>query len=363
MKSADFQRLHARRELIIRHGALTLRQGEWVRPLGSAAFASSTSQPCDVITLKLAAVQSFVRGIVEASASFAIGLRDGKTVAGGAVISALATHDLSAPAIDTVVLYVLGLKTFTVCVAKEEDATSWDNAPVVKRVQLPIRELMPELQSASDEFAEAKSRLISGESLDEAEFASIADELRLLVNADGPPRPIDLALLMREEQGGDPQELCALDPIRTLLIHPRWRRVIGLAWFDDDPQLDPGQTYEYRVTGGFPTTDVYHRVAGFHTVPSQTAIPAEVYLGAIRLRFPQPRVVELANDDREVRTVTRRGVRLASRDEPWWHVPSLDDWSVVIDFPDPVNSLDLDVEPGHQLRFAHGAPWITPSAP
>ncbi|MGH2741266.1 MAG: hypothetical protein ACRDN8_02040, partial [Thermoleophilaceae bacterium] len=46
VKSADFQRLHARRELIIRHGALTLRQGEWVRPLGSAAFASSTSQPC-----------------------------------------------------------------------------------------------------------------------------------------------------------------------------------------------------------------------------------------------------------------------------------------------------------------------------
>lgn len=360
--SADVQRLRTRRELTIRHGVLTLRQGEWVQPLAALSDFASTGQPCDVITLELAVTQSFVRIIVEASASFAIGLRDGKTVAGGAVISALATHDLSAPAIERVVLYVLGLKTFTVCVPKEEDDTSWDNAPVVKRLQLPIRELMPSLANASDEYAEAKSRLISGESLDEAEFASLADELRVLVNADGPPRPIDLALLMRNEQDGNPQELCALDPIRTLLIHPRWRRVIGLTWFDDDPQLDPGQAYEYRVTGGFPTTDIYHRVAGFHTVPSQTAIPAEVYLGDVRLRFPQPRVVELARDEGEMRTVTRRGVQLSSRDEPWWHVPSLDDWSLVIDFPDPVKSLELDIEPGHDLRYAHGAPWITPSS-
>lgn len=360
--SLDVQRLLSRRELTIRHGVLTLRQGEWVQPLAVPSAFASTGQTCDVITLELAATQSFVRIIVEASASFAIGLRDGKTVAGGAVISALATHDLSAPAINRVILYVLGLKTFTVCVPKEEDDTSWENMPVVKQLQLPIRELMPSLANASDEYAEAKSRLISGESLDEVEFASLADELRMLVNADGPPRPIDLSLLMRNEQDGSPQELCALDPIRTMLIHPCWRRVIGLAWFDDDPQLEPGQTYEYRVTGGFPTTDVYHRVVGFHTVPSQTALPAEVYLGDVRLRFPQPRVVELARDDGQLRSVTRRGVRLSSRDEPWWHVPSLDDWSVVIDFPDAVQSIEIDIETGHELRYAHGAAWITPSS-
>lgn len=386
--SVDVERLRARRELIIRHGVLTLRQGQWVQPLpGVSKSASSksasikppstkpestkpastepasTDQTCDVITLELAAAQSFVSIVVEASASFAIALRDGKTVAGRSVITALATHDLSAPVIDTVILYVLGLKTFRVCVPKgEDDGKSWQNVPVVKKLQLPIRELMPNLSNANDEYAEAKSRLISGESLDEEEFASLADELRVLVKADGPPRPIDLALLMREEKEGDPQELCALDPIRTLLMHPRWRRIIGLAWFDDDPQLDPGQAYEYRVTGGFPTTDVFHRVFGFHTVPSQTTIPTEVYLGDVRLRFPQPRVVELAKDDGGIRTVTRRGVPLSSRDEPWWLVPSLDDWSVVIDFPDPVTSLDLDIEPGHSLRFAHGAPWITPSA-
>jgi hypothetical protein len=361
---ADIERLRARHELTTRHGVLTLRQGQWVQPLtGLSAFASGVSEPCDVITLELAATPSFVRAIVQASASFVIGLRDGKTVAGGGVIPGAATHDLSAPALDTVVLYTLGLKGFTACVAREADATSWDDVSIVKRLQLPIRELMPSLADVDDEYAEAKSRLLSGESLDEAEFALVADNLRVLVKADGPPRPIDLALLLRDHPDGDPQELCALDPIRTLLIHPRWRRVIGLGWFDDDPQLDPGHGYEYRITGGFPTTDVYHRVAGFHTVPSQTALPAEVFLGAVRLRFPQPRVVERAKDDHEPRGVTRRGVRLASRDEPWWHVPSLDDWSAVIDFPDPVESLELDIEPGHALRYAHGAPWTTPSAP
>jgi len=359
--SADVERLRARRELRIRHGELTLRQGQWIRPLGAFAFSSAANPACEVITLELNAPQSFVRLIVEASASFAIALRDGKTVAGGAVISALARHDLSAPEIDKVVLYTLGLKTLQVCVLPE-DAKGWDDAPVVKKLQLPIRELMPSLAGASDEFAEAKSRLLPGESLDPAELESLNEQLRALVNADGPPRPIDLALLMRDAPDADPQELCTLDPIRAALIHPRWRRILGFAWFDDDPELVAGQTYEYRVTGGFPTTDVFHRVFGFHTVPSRTALASEVYLGAVRLRFPQPRVVELASDDGALLRVTRRGVRLAPRNEPWWQVPSLNDWSAVIDFPEGVSALELDVEPGHDLKYAFGAPWISPGA-
>jgi hypothetical protein len=364
LSSADVQRLLARREMTIRHGVLTLRQGVWVTPLAPAGPAAAAGPvKCDVITLELAAPQSFVRVEVEASASFAVGLRDGKAVANGTIVPAQAAHQLAAPQIDSVVLYVLGLKTCGFCV-QPEDAAGWRDVPVVKRLQLPIRELMPALAGADAELAEAKSRLLPGEALDRAEFEALTETLRRLATADGPPRPIDLALLMRERPREEAQELCALDPIRALLIHPRWRRILGFAWFDGDAALVPGQLYEYRVTGGFPAPDLDHRVAGFHTVPSGTALPAELYLGGVRLRLPQPRVIELARPDDGIarRQITRRGVRLAPRDEPWWSVPSLDDWSAVIDFPEPVLSVTLDVEPGHDLKFAFGAAWTTPSA-
>jgi hypothetical protein len=121
--------------------------------------------------------------------------------------------------------------------------------------------------------------------------------------------------------------------------------------------------YEYRVTGGFPSTDFDHRIVGFHTIPRGTSLPSELYLDGVRLRFPQPPVVDLAGpDDGSPAQVTRRGVPLVKHDQPWWLLPSLDHWSIVIDFPTPVTSVSLDVEPGHDLRFATGAAWITPSA-
>ena len=362
LNSDQVGRLRARHEMWTRHGVLTIRQGFWVAPLASTALSTASPPKCEVITLDLAAPQTFVRVDVEASASFAVALREGKVVAGGTVVSALAAHQLAAPEIDRVVLYVMGLKTFGICV-QPEDADSWKEVKPVKKLQLPIGELMPELGDADAEFKEAESRLLPGETLDRGEIESLTETLRLMVKMDGPPRPIDLALLMREQAGEDPQELCALDPIRALLIHPRWRRVLGFAWFDDDPALIEGEVYEYRVTGGFPEVDLDQRVAGFHTTPSRTALPSEIYLDGVRLRFPQPRVVELAReDDGDRRQITRRGVQLTSRDEPWWIIPSLDDWSVVIDFPVPVSSVTLDVEPGHDLEFATGASWLQPNA-
>lgn len=362
LNSGLVELLRKRHEMWTRHGVLTIRQGFWVAPLAATAFSAATPPKCEVIELDLAAPQTFVRVEAEASASFAVALRDGKVVAGGTVVSALAAHQLTAPAIDRVVLYVMGLKTFGMCV-QPEDVEGWKGVKAVKKLQLPVGELMPELADADAEFGEAKSRLLPGEDLDRGEFESLMETLRLMVKMDGPPRPIDLTLLLRDKPDEDPQELCALDPIRALLIHPRWRRVLGFAWFDDDPALVPGQIYEYRVTGGFPEVDLTQRVAGFHTTPSRTALPSEIYLDSVRLRFPQPREVELAHkDDGGQRQITRRGVQLNSRDEPWWIVPSLDDWSVVIDFPVPVSSVTLDVEPGHNLEFATGASWLQPSA-
>jgi hypothetical protein len=362
LASAQLEFLRARHELTIRHGVLTLRRGPWVVPLAVQAKAAATNPVAEIITLELAEPQTFVRVEVEADASFAVALRDGKVVAGGTVLNGAAAHQLAAPQIDVVITYTLGIKTFGVCV-QPEDAEAWRDVKVVKELQLPIRELMPSLGDANAEFAEAQSRLLPGEPLDRDEFESVTENLRLLVNADGPPRPIDLALLMRESKGEDPQELCALDPIRAMLLHPRWRRILGFAWFDDDKELIPGAVYEYRVTGGFPATDLDHDVIGFHNMPSGTSLPSEFYLDGLRLRFPQPRVVELAQpDDGTTRQITRRGVQLTKHDQPWWLLPSLDQWSVVIDFPAAVTSVSLDVEPEHDLRFAFGAPWITPSA-
>lgn len=362
LTSEQLERLRTRHELTIRHGVLTLRRGPWLVPLAVQTKAAAAQTTAEIITLELTTPQTFVRVDVEAEASFAVGLREGKVVAGGTVVNGVAAHQISAPQIDTVVTYTLGLKTIGVCVQKE-DADSWKDVKVVKELQIPIRELMPSLADTDAEFAEAKSRLLSGETLDREEFESLADNLRLLVRDDGPPRPIDLALLLRESTNEDPQELCALDPIRASLIHPRWRRILGFAWFDDDSSLVPGAAYEYRVTGEFPATDLDHRVVGFHTMPSSTSLPAEFYLDGVRLRFPQPPTVELARpDDGSNARVTRRGVQLVKQDQTWWLLPSLDQWSVVIDFPTAVTSVSLDVEPGHDLSFATGAAWLTPSA-
>ena len=215
LNSGLVELLRKRHEMWTRHGVLTIRQGFWVAPLAATAFSAASAPKCEVITLDLAAPQTFVRVEVEASASFAVALRDGKVVAGGTVVSALAAHQLVAPEIDRVVLYVMGLKTFGMCV-QPEDVEGWKGVKAVKKLQLPLGELMPELTDADAEFKEAESRLLPGETLDRGEFESLMETLRLMVKMDGPPRPIDLTLLLREKPDEDPQELCALDPIRAL---------------------------------------------------------------------------------------------------------------------------------------------------
>jgi hypothetical protein len=195
--------LRARHEWNIRHGVLTLRRGPWLVPTAVQARAASTNLLAEIITLQLAAPQTFVRIDADGSAVFAVGLRDGKVVAGGEVKTGQTTHLLVAPQIDTVVTYATGLTRYGACL-RTEDLSAWNDVPVVKELQLPIRELMPSLPDADAEFVEAKSRL-PDETLDPEEFASLADNLRLLVREDGPPRPMDLALLLRERGDEDPQ--------------------------------------------------------------------------------------------------------------------------------------------------------------
>ncbi|HTN86513.1 MAG TPA: hypothetical protein VL242_22590, partial [Sorangium sp.] len=244
--------------------------------------------------------------------------------------------------------------------ARRRHADDWRDAATIARLQLPLRELDPRLTSADDEYDEAKRRLLPGEALDRGELEHLTGILRKVVAAAGPPRPIDLTLLLRDDPELRHDELVALDPLRAVIAHPRWRRVLGFAYFDADPALVPGQVYQYRVSGGWPEADLTDRVVGFHTAPATTQLPAELSLGDVRVRFSQPRLVELADPrPSDPIALTRRGVALSPGRDPAWLTPGTGGWSAVIDLPVAVTSLVLELgHAAHSLTYAAGAPWL-----
>jgi hypothetical protein len=360
--------LRTRHELRIRFGVLTERLDLAPVPLVPPAqpdggpFAAAQAASWEVITLELDTPQPRIRVTTQATFSIAVGLRDGKVVAGGTPRTGLAAEDLVASGLDTVVLYARGLSMLMYCQvrAAEDD---WTGAKTLGTFQIPIRELLPDLTTADAEFALASSRLLPGETLDRGEFEGLTEILRQVVRTDGPPRPIDLALLIKEDVDAQVDELGALDPIVALLPHPKWRRVLGFGHFDRDPELVPGETYQYRVIGSWPGVDLVDRVYGFHTTPSATPIPREVYINDLRLRLPSPSQVELHTPGDTGIIVTRRGVRLSPERAPFWHGPDLEGRSVVIDFPTPVSSVILELGNADQsMTFAAGAAWLPPGA-
>jgi hypothetical protein len=361
LDAAVLAKLRAERERPSPLGTFTLRAGLWPTSVGPAA-----SVPCEVVTLELTVPRRFAQITVTARQSFALALREGKVVDVAGPRSGSVAFELRGIAIDTVIVHAIALGSLRVCVdlPADDEERDWSNAPfIVTNLQLPLGELMPALDTPAKEFAEGKSRLLAGESLDEDEFARLMRSLRSGVQQAGPPRPIDQVLLMREEPTADFEELIALDPIRVLLSHPKWRRVLGFAWFDDDPGLEPGKTYEYRITGVFPAEDIHDKVYGFHSIPSHTLLPAELCLHDLRLRVPEPVTVRRApgTPDSGRLRISRRGIPLQPKQNPWWTlIPPLDDNSLVVDFPSPVTSVVVELHPSHQLRWtAHGFGGIT----
>lgn len=362
---AELAQLRTRHELRIRFGVLTDRAGDCPLPIDlpapeSGHLASVVSSPCEIITLELDEPQPFVRVQVDAFSSMAVSLRDGKAVAGGREATGSAGHDLAAEGIDTVVVYARALSGITWCLRRPEGIEDdWDDVPVVARVQLPIRPLMP-LADGDAELAEARSRLLPGETIDAGEFAHLAELIRGMVEATGSRRPLDLTLLLKSDEEMDAEEMAALDPLRGVLPHPTWRRALGFSWFDRDPALVPGQSYEYRVIAGFPAADLADEVYGFHTVPASTPLPADFFLGDLRVRLPQPATVERFDGPGPVDTqvYTRRGVRLTPERASHWLGPPLDGWSVVLDLPRPTKRVTLGFRGPHTLGFAGGAAWL-----
>ena len=78
--------------------------------------------------------------------------------------------------IDTVVVYIQKPRFIRICasvpIIPGHEENEWSTIPyLVKELQLPLQELIPSLGSPMDEYNEAVSRLLPGESLDEGRIS------------------------------------------------------------------------------------------------------------------------------------------------------------------------------------------------
>lgn len=378
VNAEEIKQLQLDRELRLQFGTLLMQKGSWpssIVPQNSSTNASSTivvttatvpNNSCDIFILELDEKVSNIQVKVNAQISFAIALREGKTVAVGGPRPQSATYDLTALYIDTVVVYAISPVLLNFCipivVSDEDQDKEWETVPIIANdIQIPIQKLMASLHGPDDEYAEAQSRLLSGESINKEEFYKLANTLNACITNTSTTntnqaRPIDQILLIRSDLNQGFEELIVIDPVSILLPHPKWRRILGFGYFDNDPTLTVGESYEYRVTGIFPAEDIYDKVYGFHTVPSKTALPNEFYLKDVRIRLPKPATVELSpsTDQSGLVQISRRGIYIDNLhdDEQFWLCPPLArKWSLVVDFPLPVKSVILELHEGHQLQY------------
>lgn len=369
----DIEQMRQQREKRLRFATLRMEEGLWPSDIVTKVPVPSR-QASDIFTIELDRVTPKIWLRVQAQASFVVALRNGKVTAVAGPSYEPASYDLNAIAIDTVIVYALPPYTtdhsnplhFCIYFQAGSEEEEWRNEPViVKALQIPLQGLVPGINNPDDEYSEAKKRLLPGEKLDENEFKNLANILRLWIQKTGPPRPIDQVLLIRNDPTTEFEELSSLDSIRVLIPHPKWRRVLGFGWFDDDPSLSVGDTYEYRITGFFQIDDLTDRIYSFHTIPSQTALPSEFYLEGLRLRISQPTTVKLSPDTSNLglAQLSRRGIDLLPQNQSFWQLPSLEDWNLVIDFRSHVRSIILELHEEHDLEYSWGEAWGSFSGP
>ena len=296
---------------------------------------------------------SGVSGRYRGRHGLAVGLNNGKVVGFQFVLFATdgRDFDFGQIPIDRVIVYGLRADAVKWCVSPD---LRWRDGKLIANLQVPLGEFSPDLDSSAKEFAEANSRLLVGESIDQAHYTDLANILRVALT--GPARrPMDNFLRIMT-QTGEPEEMYALDPLRLLLASPKWRRVMGLSFVDKDPSLVVGEKYDYKITGLFPTSEINKRIYGFHTLVPGTVLPNHFLLHDCRFRFPNPVTVRAAPGipaSGEVWT-TRLGVPLEPRNALPWTGLGIDEFSVSIVFPTPVERLILELDAGHSLKFAAG---------
>ncbi len=344
-------------ELRLDLGVMVVAQGLWPGPEGG---------PCLVCTLELNPPSGGIHGTVTDYIAFLYGIRSGKAAAFAGPLSG--AFDLGATPLDKVVMYlrspVIPSVNPNVRICRYQyDKDDWSGAKLLATLQLPIHELMLALTTPDAELAEARRRLLPGETIDPTRFHQFMDMIRGIAKTP-PPEPIQDTLLMRTTTSDEFDEMCLLDPLQMVYSSPLWRRALGFSYFDNDPALVAGNSYDYRITGSYPggTRAIY----GFHTIPSGTALPRDFYLHDCRFRLPAPAIVSRAPSVAQtgLRVSTRRGVKLEPQPAgiPWID-GLLDQYSAVIDLPLPTTSIALSLDPGHNLKVEGGVAWGTFTAP
>jgi hypothetical protein len=314
--------------------------------------------PRDVYRLRLNPAVRAVRLNVTAQAFLACAVQAGKVVATQVGTTATGQLWFATGEIDEIVVTAVDMTAFEICrlvpgPAQDENDWSTRGVTLVQNLRLPIAEADPGLASLADELAAARARLLPGETLDQADFVRAMAPLRVIVQGAGrdgaKAAPGDLALLMTTAVDARPQELRAVSMIQALALNPRWRRILGMAWFDTNG-LTPGSVYEYRVIGDFPRRDLEGRRYDFRTVPSATSLPERFCLGDTAVTLAQPAVVALADgiSPGNLTIATRRGIALDSIAPAagWTAFAALSGWAAVFDLPYPVSVIDIELANG-----------------
>lgn len=328
--------VRAAKAQVATHGELTL---------GTSTSVGSRKPTCLRYDIQLGAEHQLVQVAAQAPGVLAIAMRQGKAVDSrfGTDTSGLQSFSFQSRSVDEVVLYTgRPLQALKICDDKlqtrdDEDA-DWKAVPyIAKGIQLPVRAVNAALASANDELTLARSRLIAGEALDAAVFASVADTMNSAANA-GPAAPVWFTTRLRRRLQDPFIEIRPWPYGLAMTVDAAWRRALGFGFLDRGAGLTPGTRYDYRITGRFLRRDLEERLLGFHTIPSGTVLPATVHLGPVRLTAAQPMPVALypAVPATALSGTSRKGIAIPQ-------VPSGP--GLTLAFDTPVVRVILELEP------------------
>lgn len=320
---------------------------------GVERFTQTLIRPADTVEMTL-----------RARCAFAAGLRRGKVLSTAVLpegsLGEKRTLRLAGLSMDTVVLYVPADPAlddlFTVVGRYDPLEGPW--VPIAKGVTLPIREADPTLLSPDDEIKKVLSRLWPGEPTPDAtQLGLMLDALRALFSPEWLGRAADRVLLVRQRPDDPPMEISLEAQLTALLLHPKWRRVIGFGLVDAAPGTG---AFQYRITGHFNAAELNETRFDVHAIPSGTEIPHVARIGSLKLSFSRPPRVVLApplSVSGQIE-VTRRGLKLVpgAPGARWTWIDDIftGDLSLVLTFARPVKAVDLELGVGHSLSYKEG---------
>jgi hypothetical protein len=313
---------------------------------GTATYIGSRKPTCLRYDIQLGAAHQLVEITAQAPAVLAIAMHEHKAVDSRFLANANGVQSLSfeARSVDEVVLYTgQPLSGLTICVdaaqtADDEDA-DWSTVPyIAKGIQLPVRAVNAALTSTGDELTLAQSRLIAGEALDAAAFASVAATMSKAAEA-GPAAPVWFTTRLRRRLQDPFIEIRPWPYALAMTVDAAWRRPLGFGFLDQGAGLTPGTRYDYRITGHFLRRDLDEQLLGFHTIPSGTLLPATFHLGPVRLTSAHAMTVTLYPDvpDTALEGTSRKGIAIP--------LQSLSGPGLTLAFDTPVVRVVLELEP------------------